>query len=70
MLLVDATRMPVATGAPGLALRPLSPMNTTGLFGVLTKSIPLAFFRDFAAAFGKLLEAGVQFPAEKKKGWW
>lgn len=29
-----------------------------------------AFFRDFAAAFGKLLEAGVQFPAEKKKGWW
>jgi len=35
------------------------------------------FFKDFAAAFSKLLELGVPFakgaqqqPAEKKKGWW
>jgi len=33
------------------------------------------FFKDFAAAFSKMLELGVPFggqqqPTEKKKGWW
>jgi len=27
------------------------------------------FFKDFAAAFAKLLELGVKFPETKKKGW-